>query len=425
VGEQDTVTRILAVDDEEQVLSALRRVFRGPGFKVEVATSGKAALDLMSGQAFDIIISDMRMPEMDGASFLARSIELAPSARRILLTGYSDQESTIRAINEGQVHQYITKPWDNQAIRDLIASESIIKQELSETAPEYITQLKSQVAEVGAELKQATTYADLARDELLKQVNTSIKVISGLVNHLVPTPHGFTQNVISHSVAMAKLLKMDKGFMRELRTAALLFQLGKLTLGDELRGAKIFQLTEEQSRDYQSYALMGANILTPISGLDFASKIIADHMENFDGSGPQHLKGKSISLGARILRLCVDFQQLISGLMVKDPLSTSDACEYLDKYSGKKYDPALTKLYIALVNKLADIHPESQDKLILPNELEEGMVISRDVTSNEGLFLLAKSTELNAALISKLRAYIVSHPQELNIFIQPQNEKEA
>lgn len=421
---QDSITRILAVDDEQQVLSALRRVFRGAGFEITVANSGQEALDILRNQEFDILLSDMRMPEMDGATFLATSMDIQPNARRILLTGYSDQESTIRAINEGQVHQYLSKPWDNQSLRDVIASEAVIKQQQDESAPEEIGQLKAQVAEVGEELTQASTYADLAREELIKQAGTTIKVISGLVNQLAPTPQGFTQKVISHSMAMGKLLKLDKAVINELRTSALLFQLGKLALDDSLRTAKPYELPEEQKEPYDRYGILGADILTPINGLDFAANLVRTHMENFNGTGPEKLTGKTIPLGARILRLAIDFQQLLSGLLLKDALSSTDACEYLQKHAGKKYDPALTKLYIALIKKLAEIHPEAQDKLVLPDELEAGMIISRDVTSNEGIFLLAKGSELNDSLISKMRAYLLSNPQEMNIFIkQPLNEE--
>ena len=420
---QDSITRILAVDDEQQVLSALRRVFRGAGFEITVANSGKEGLEVLESQEFDILLSDMRMPEMDGATFLAKSMDVQPNARRILLTGYSDQESTIRAINEGQVHQYLSKPWDNQALRDVIASEAVIKQQQEETSPEEIGQLKAQVAEVGQELAQASTYANLAREELIKQASTTIKVISGLVNQLAPTPQGFTQKVTSHSMAMGKLLKLDKAVINELRTASLLFQLGKLALDDNLRVAKPYELQEEAKEDFNRYGMLGADILTPINGLDFAANLVRYHNENFNGSGPQKLKGKGIPLGARILRLAVDFHQLLAGYLLKDPLSSHDACKYLQKHAGNKYDPALTKLYIALIKKLAEIHPEAQDKLVLPDELVEGMTISRDVTSNEGIFLLAKGCELNASLISKLHAYLACNPQELNVFIkQPLEE---
>lgn len=421
---QDPITRILAVDDEEQVLTALRRVFRGAGFEITVAGSGKEGLDILKDHMFDIILSDMRMPEMDGATFLAKSMTLQPDARRILLTGYSDQESTIRAINEGQVHQYLSKPWDNQALRDVIASEAVLKQQ-DESAPEEVSQLKSQVAEVGAELEQLTTYADMAREELIKQANTTTKVISGLINQLAPTPKGFTQKVISHSLAMGKLLKLSDAVISELRTASLLFQLGKLALDDSLRTVLPHELSEAQRHTYERYGVLGADILTPINGLDYAANLIRNHAEDFDGTGPQKIKGKSIPLGSRIIRLAVDYHQLTSGLLMKDALSSDDACEYIKKYAGKKYDPALTKLYVALIKKLSEINPAAQDRLVLIDELQPNMIMNRDVTSDEGIFLLSKGSELNETLINKLKAYLTANPQELNFFVKKEPEEQT
>ena len=422
----NTPTKVLAVDDEQQVLSALRRVFRGADFDLTLANSGKEGLELLQQTQFDIILSDMRMPEMDGATFLAKSMDIQPHARRILLTGYSDQASTIRAINEGQVHQYLSKPWDNQALRDVISSEAVIKQQQDAAAPEEINQLKAQVAEVGAEIEQLTTYADMAREELIRQANTTTKVISGLANQLAPTPTGFTQKVISHSMAMGKLLKLDRRVINELRTAALLFQLGKLMLPHEIRQAKPHALTSEQRHVYERYGILGADILTPINGLDLPAHFLRHINENVDGSGPLKLKAKTIPLGSRILRLAIDFQQLSTGLLVKDPLGYEDACKYLLKYTGKRYDSALTKLYIALIKKLASFRPESQDTLLLPEELKVGMVMSRDVVSSEGIFLLAKGSELNDTLIRKLTAYLAANPQELNLFVKrPETEEQA
>lgn len=415
---KNTVTRILAVDDEPQVLSALKRVFRGGGFAITTAESGKEALTLAKNGEFDILLSDMRMPEMDGATFLAKSMELQPNARRILLTGYSDQESTIRAINEGKIHQYLNKPWDNKTLRDTIASEAVIKHEQVDSSVEEVSQLKTQVSAVTAELATVTSYADLAKEELLNLCATTIKVISGLASQLAPTPDGFTQGVMSHGAAMAKLLKMGPAFVREIRTASLLFQLGKLALPTQLRERSPHELPPNDLSEFNRFGILGADILTPIDSLDFAANIIRHQNENFNGTGPLHVKGKEIPLGSRILRLAVDYHLAIHGLLFKAPLSTVDACEYLMSRAGKTYDPALTQLYTALVKKLSEIHHEAQDHMVHPDDLKEGMIVSRDVSSKEGILLLAKASELTSTIIRKMQSYLESNPQELSVFIK-------
>jgi response regulator RpfG family c-di-GMP phosphodiesterase len=107
---------ILCVDDEPGILSALRRLFRAKGFQVQIAEGGQAGLALMETQPFDLVISDMRMPEMDGAEFLEQVRLRWPSSIRLLLTGYADIQSVMAAINKGEIYRYIAKPWDDNDI---------------------------------------------------------------------------------------------------------------------------------------------------------------------------------------------------------------------------------------------------------------------------------------------------------------------
>ena len=104
---------ILCVDDEIDNVEALERLFRKK-YKVLKATSGKAALELLAQNPDEIsvILTDQRMPMMTGAEMLEKTIETAPRATRLLLTGYTDLESVIEAVNKGQIHRYLTKPWD-------------------------------------------------------------------------------------------------------------------------------------------------------------------------------------------------------------------------------------------------------------------------------------------------------------------------
>jgi response regulator RpfG family c-di-GMP phosphodiesterase len=107
---------ILVVDDEPNIVSALRRMLRANGYRVQTAPSGRDALALLEAGAVDLIISDMRMPEMDGAEFLRLSRQRVPDAVRILLTGYADIGSTIAAVNDGEIFRYVSKPWNDEAL---------------------------------------------------------------------------------------------------------------------------------------------------------------------------------------------------------------------------------------------------------------------------------------------------------------------
>lgn len=111
--------KILYVDDEENNLQAFKASFRRD-YKVFIAISAQEARDFLKTEMVDIIITDQRMPEETGVDFLASIIPLYPDPIRILLTGYTDIQAVIDAINKGQVYHYLTKPWEEDYLRTVI-----------------------------------------------------------------------------------------------------------------------------------------------------------------------------------------------------------------------------------------------------------------------------------------------------------------
>ncbi|MFK7861672.1 MAG: response regulator [Granulosicoccus sp.] len=114
--QEDRQPQILFVDDERAILSSLRRMFRSSNYNVHVACSGAEAIELLEKNDIDLVVSDMRMPEMDGAALLSTVAKRWPNTERMLLTGYSEMSSAIEAINQGKISRYLTKPWDDSEI---------------------------------------------------------------------------------------------------------------------------------------------------------------------------------------------------------------------------------------------------------------------------------------------------------------------
>lgn len=113
---ETTQPLVLCVDDEANILKALQRLLINKGMQLLLADSGIKALELMQQHRVDLIITDMRMPGMNGAEFLAQAEQLQPDTYRILMSGYSDHASTESAKSLGKVHRFIQKPWDNQEL---------------------------------------------------------------------------------------------------------------------------------------------------------------------------------------------------------------------------------------------------------------------------------------------------------------------
>ena len=104
---------LLLVDDEEKILSSLERLFRKEGYTILRADSGKQGLNFLKKYTINVILSDQKMPEMTGVEFLSKAKILYPDTIRIILSGYSDLESILDAINKGEIFRFVTKPWDN------------------------------------------------------------------------------------------------------------------------------------------------------------------------------------------------------------------------------------------------------------------------------------------------------------------------
>ena len=169
---------MLLVDDEQPVLDALRRVFRGQ-YTLTLETDPLKALELIGQQHFDVIISDMRMPGVDGASLLTKAAAHYPHSIRILLTGYSDQEALARAVNKGKIFAYVNKPWDNAQLVELVSTAleqqrlAIEKEEVSQklvTINKILLQkeqsLQKKLNQDSIELEQACFVLNMATEQI-------------------------------------------------------------------------------------------------------------------------------------------------------------------------------------------------------------------------------------------------------------------
>lgn len=433
--------RVLLVDDEESILNSLRRLLRGQPYEVLLATSGAQALEVMAQQSIDLVMTDARMPNMDGATLLARIHQLYPTITRILLTGYADMPTIIKAINEGKIHRYISKPWNDEemllTLRQALAHQysERERQRLEQLTRQQNDQLKSlnttlekHVAARTSELQQTADMLDLAYEELKHSYVTGTEVFSLLANLRLPPAKQTNRQIIELVRVYCKLHGVDEASTRDLAMAAALYNIGKLSWTDGMMNTPSDLLHHTDRERYRGYPKQSESLLMTLDPMKDAARLILHHQERWDGSGfPDRLKGEAIPLGSRWLKLAVDFIELQRGLILERQMNSDEALVYIRQYAGRLYDPDLVEDFIQVCAAyLSDVSlADPTVKVLTTRDLAAGMLLARNLNADNGMLLLNAGKLLSGPLIEKLIAFEAMEGAKYSIFVKVPEEVEG
>lgn len=413
---------ILCVDDEPSILSSLRRLFRAHGYQVLAAESGRAGLELLETSSVDLVISDMRMPEMDGVVFLEHVRQRWPHILRLLLTGYADISSIMGAINRGEIYRYIAKPWDDNdiilTVQDAITRAELEKEKKrlealvlaqNEELRQMNASLEIKVEARTSELRQANGALRSANDKLKANFITSIKMFTALIELRDLKLAGHSRRVADLARRLAQALQLDAKQVQEVFVAGLLHAIGKVGFDDELLGTTIATMSPRQMEIYRKHPTRAEQLLMPLEELKSPVDIIRCQLERYDGSGyPQGIAGRHIPIGARILAVASDFESLLIGVLEPQKLSPAQALAYIKQGKGLHYDPVVVDAMVELggISSAA----RSLEETVLEHQfnsqqLKEGMTLARDLISPSGLLLLTAGHVLDETVIEKIRSF--------------------
>ncbi len=433
-----TSVTLLLVDDEPNVTNALRRVLHHKPYRILTARSGVEALRLMEEHSVDLIVSDARMPGMDGATLLCEICERWPACIRILLTGYADIDTTIKAINDGRIYRYLSKPWHDDEIC-LIIEQSLayqyaeqerlrlqkLTQEQNRALQDINEHLERRVLERTAELAATAQLLERANTELERGYVTATEVFSSLINQRLPKSRQTNHEVIALIRAFCTANKLPDKDGRNLEMAAALYNIGKLTWRDEMIAFPSDCLGKEQRERYREYPGIGENLLMALDPVQDAAVLIRHHQERWDGAGyPDGLRGESIPWGARLIKLAVDAVEMQMGMVQTRPLTREEALKAIALSAGRSYDPILCQAFIEVaVNMSEDQAEEDESVLTLSSQaLEPGMVVIKKLYSAAGTLLLSEGMTLTQRLIDRLQEFEYDEGVSYKLYVRPAPE---
>ncbi|MGD9949061.1 MAG: HD domain-containing phosphohydrolase [Desulfobulbus sp.] len=359
--------KILFVDDEPNVLQSIQRQLR-KRFDLVTAESGQEALSVLKEQGpFAVIVSDMRMPGMNGVELLSKAKDLHPETVRLMLTGNADQETAMEAVNTGQIFRFLTKPCPQATFVTSLALA--------------LRQYRLIIAE---------------RELLQKTLKGSVNVLTELLGVANPLAFSSGLRLKNYVLKIAESLNLTGIWQYEI--AALLSQIGCVTIpGDVL--CKVFsgqELTPEEEEMFRNHPHAGAELLEKIPRLENVTKMIRYQQIPYDeyGDDLKSSEFEEVLIGAQMLKTVVDFD-----LCIYRGMGANEARSWMRK-QRHLYNPEI----LAALNTL---RIDDQEQILnLPiKQITEGMIAAEDIVAKNGVLIIPKGQAITKTLRQGLKNF--------------------
>lgn len=363
--------KVLLVDDEPSILEAFRRQFRKL-YSVDTAESGIEGLEFVSSKGpYAVVVSDMRMPVMDGIQFLKEVKLLNPETIRVMLTGNADLETAMNAVNEGNIFRFLTKP----------------------CPPEWL--LKT--IQAGIQQYRLVT----AEKELLeKTLSGSVKVLTeilGLVN-----PIAFGRSVRIKDYVNHIVTRLNLPFAWQFELAALLSLIGCVTLPPEILG-KVYSgiaLTDDERRMFEKHPQTARELLVNIPRLGTVARMIEtqDQMFSRRTESEDYSGEDMVALGGNLIKIAMDFENLILSGKSKEI-----ALKEMSAHSEEYFNDAVMALNDFETGLTKDI-----EKTIYVKDLSTNMVLNQDIKTKKDVLIAIKGQEITYTMLQRLTSFAKS-----------------
>lgn len=423
---------LLIIDDEQEILNALNRVLR-KDFQLFLFADPILALEFYRDQPVPLILSDMRMPGMDGATLLGHISDINPNSKRFLLTGHADINLTVAAVNEGKISHYFAKPWDNyELMTELKNAFDVYMSEINSKKLLRINKEKNaKLALLNSSMELKITKSDkklaLASSKELKNFARLKKIFNTFVGIYANSIALHNQEYTKHNYRIAAQARFiaeqqgcDKILCFQIYIAGLLYEAGKLALPQTLLQHPYELLNHQDQSQFDSFYQLGADLISQVDELSYIVEIIKNIPVRYNNSGlSDNIEEHEIPLGSRILAIVINFDNLVIGRQTALPLSVVEAKIRLEKLSGNRLDPVLISKFSNMLTTLPkSLNDGTLEFAIDISQLHEGYILSQDIVNHSGQVLITSFTVITQSHINKIVEISTEHNEIFSIFIQ-------
>ena len=338
--------RILVVDDEDPIREVVCSMLTSANFVCSQATSGKEALALLqSGEEFELMLSDMMMPVMDGEALLAATKERFPDIPVVMVTAMHDISVALNAIRNG-AYDYLLKPFDREQLLATVR-RALENRRLKLENRQYQTNLETLVTARTEQLRQAVSTLERSYDITLEALGNALDLKDA-------ETEGHSKRVTAFTIAIARAMGLSSDQIRVIARGAFLHDIGKMAIPDAIL-RKPGALSPEEVAIMREHCFRGYQIVRRIPFLAEAAEIVYAHQEKFDGTGyPRGLKGEEIPLGARIFSVADTLDAITSNRPYRAAQPLSAARDEIERWAGRQFDPQVVTTFLEMKEHIWD-----------------------------------------------------------------------
>jgi response regulator RpfG family c-di-GMP phosphodiesterase len=331
--------RALLVDDDSSVCKLLSEKLSQEGFSCWSAASGEEALKLLKEQAFDVVISDLRMPGISGLELLEQACPKYPHATFLMATGVDDLRIGVQAMKKGAA-DYLLKPLQmEETVRRV--QQALEKKRLELEVENYRCHLEKMVEQRTKQLQAAAKRIEQTYDDTLEALGAALDLRD-------TGTEGHSRRVRDYCLEIARRTGCPDDELKNIARGAYLHDIGKIGIPDAIL-LKPGKLTPEERAVMETHARIGYELLSRIPFLAGAAEIVLTHQESYDGTGyPQGLAGDENPLGARIFAAADTLDAMTSDRPYRRALPLSAAREEIMRESGRQFDPKVVEVFLAI-----------------------------------------------------------------------------